>query len=241
MKTFNKLLWVLFLVNVSVTSLAQISAGHIIYERKTNLYKKYKDPSIQRYIPETEKSKVDAFELYFNDSLSYFGPQENDLKEMMSWTTSKNKVYQNFKTGELYTIKDVWGEESHVIDTVRNRTWKIIPGKRKICGYDCQKALWQPSDSINIYAWFCNDLTTSTGPESFTGLPGVILGLATEDGGVIYFAKQVLLERIDPLILQPKKTKSKVYQTAELKAKLSKDFGKEVWGKLLLDDLFGIW
>ncbi|MCX6292662.1 MAG: hypothetical protein NT126_13025 [Bacteroidetes bacterium] len=34
-------------------------------------------------------------------------------------------------------------------------------------------------------------LSSGFGPESFVGLPGAILGLATEDGSVIYFAKNV--------------------------------------------------
>ncbi len=232
---------VAFFLFITASVCAQISAAHIIYERKTNLYKKYKNEDVQNWIPEAEKSKVDFFELYFNDSLSFFGPQESDLKEKMSWATAKNKVYQNFNTRQLYCIKDIWGEESHVVDSCKTRAWKIIPGKRKICGYECQKALWRAGDTLNIYAWFASELVTSTGPESFIGLPGTILGLATEDGGVIYFAKQVLLERIDPVVLQPKKYKGKVYQTAELKSKLEKDFGKEKWGKLLIAELFGVW
>jgi len=235
--------WVFFVLFclLSAPIFAQISSAHIIYERKTNLYKKYKNENVENWITEADKNKVDTFELFCNDTLSYFGPKESDLKEKMSWATSKNKVYINRGTGEVYAIKSVWGEDSHVRDTVLQRAWKIVPGKRKICGYECQKALWRPGDTLNIYAWFATELTPSAGPETFWGLPGTILGLATEDGGVVYFARQVLLERIDLASLQPKKYKGKVYQRSELKAKLEKDFGKEIWGKLLIQELFGIW
>lgn len=197
---------------------------------------------MQEWINEKNKSQVDTFHLYFNDSLSYFGPPENNLPEMgMSWMTPKNKVYQNLKTKSVYSIKDAWGEESHMTDTAKSRMWQIVPGRRTICGYDCQKARWKANDSLNIYAYFSSELTTSIGPESFTGLPGAILGLATEDGGVVYFAKQVLLERVDIEKLRPKKNK-KVYKSSELEAKLRKDMkGNGSWGKILLDEMFGVW
>jgi GLPGLI family protein len=51
-------------------------------------------------------------------------------------------------------------------------------------------------DSSKIYAWFSNEILPSVGPEGFCGLPGAILGLATEDGGVIYFAKTVTFNEV---------------------------------------------
>ncbi len=241
MKSGSKLVAFILLVFLSAPLLGQITSAHIIYERKTNLYKKFKNDNPQDWIAEADRNKVDTLELYCNDSLSYFCPKENDLKEKMSWATLKNKVYINHNTSSVYSIKEIWEEETHILDTLRHRTWKIIPGKRKICGYECQKALWSSGDTLNIYAWFATELTPSSGPETFGGLPGTILGLATEDGGVVYFARQVLLERIDVNMLQPKKYKGKVFEPKELKAKLEKDFGKMSWGRLMIAELFGIW
>ena len=236
-----KWLFLFWLLLGAVAAIAQISSAHIVFERKTNLYKKFKSEEVQNWITEADRNKVDTFELFFNDSLSYFGPKESDLKEKMSWATTKTKVYINHHSGDIYAIKDIWSEEVHVQDSTINRSWKIVPGKRKICGYECQKALWRAGDTLSIYAWFANEISPSVGPETFTGLPGTILGIATEDGGVVYFARQVLLERISPEVLLPKKHKGKVYERSELKAKLEKDFGKEPWGKLLIAELFGVW
>ncbi len=237
----SKILSLITALFIAIGTFAQISSGHIIYERKTNLYKKYKDPDIQQYITGNNKTKVDTFELYFNDSLSYFGPKESELREAYSWTTTTNRVYQNLNSEKAYLIKEVWGEDCHMEDSITKRIWKIVPGKRTICGYDCQKAMWNVNDSLNIYAWFCTEFIPSTGPETFTGLPGLILGLATEDGGVIYFAKQVLLERPNMAIFQPARYKGKIYNPDELKAKLEKEQGKNPWGRALIQDLFGIW
>jgi len=221
----------------------QIHAGKISYERKTNLYKKFKDEDwdFKTYIKERDKIKVDSFELFFNDSLSAFIPIESELKENFSWTTSKNKVYQDFSRGSRHTVKNIWGEEVHLEDTLYKRQWKITDSKRTICGYICRKAVWQVNDSTRIYAWFCAEIISPVGPESFYGLPGAILGLATEDGGVIYFAKTVEVKRPDDAALNLPKSKKKIYSPAELKEYLQREFGDEKWGKTMIKNVFGYW
>ncbi|MBL7891456.1 MAG: GLPGLI family protein [Bacteroidia bacterium] len=221
---------------------AQITCGKIEFERKTNLYKKFKsEPDVQEWIKEADKSKVDIFELYFNDSISLFKPQESELKENLWWATSKNTVCQNYKSKSRLTIKEIWGEHVYVSDTLYTRKWKITDKHRTICGYNCRKAVWQANDSVRLYAWYCNEIMVSTGPESFFGLPGAILGIATEDGGVIYFAKSVEVKKPEPALLSLPKSKSKIYTSAELRASLEKDYGKQKWGKAMIRNLFGIW
>jgi len=241
MKIIKPSLLTFFLLLLCWPALAQIRQGKIVYERKTNLYKKYKDDDVKEWLREEDKTKVDVFELYFNDTLSLFKPEESDLKERMSWATSKNIVYQNFQKQQRLTIKKIWGEEFYLADSLRTRTWKMTDNKRTICGYSCRKAIWQANDSTRLYAWYCDEIIPSIGPESFNGLPGAILGLATEDGGVIYFAKSVTVINNEPVTLLPKKTKAKIYTSPELKAELEKQFGKEKWGKFMIEENFGIW
>ena len=241
--TFNKSIFLFFsLWMMAQLALSQITYGKITFERKTNLYKKFKNNGdVKEWLKEEDKNKVDIFELYFNDSLSVFKPQESDLVERMSWSTTKNVVYQNKNTNKRLTEKKIWGEAFLVADTIRSFNWKITDSKRSICGYQCRKAIWQANDSTRIYAWFCSEINATIGPESFVGLPGAILGLATEDGGVIYFAKSIDVVKPELTILLPKKTKQKIYKSAELKAQLEKDFGKEKWGKLMIYNNFAIW
>lgn len=220
---------------------AQVRAGKIVYERKTNLYKKFKDDDVRNWIKEENKNKIDYFELFFNDTMSLFMPQASDLKEEMSWATSKNVVYQDFNKNYRLTVKKIWGEELFVQDTIHERQWKITDSKRIISGYSCRKAIWQANDSTRIYAWYCDEIIPSVGPESFYGLPGAIMGIATEDGGVIYFAKSIEVIKPDLFALAPKKGKNKIYTPTDLKAKLQKDFGKSTWGKAMIKDIFGIW
>lgn len=235
----------IFLIGCSLfvmSAFAQIKSGKIIYERRTNLYKKLKHiKDIKEWVEEKDKNKIDVFELYFNDSLSVFKIQETDLVDRMSWATNKNTVYQNFNSKSRLTEKSLWGERFLVSDTLRSFKWKITDGKRNIAGYLCQKAIWQANDSVKIYAWFCNEIEPSVGPESIMGLPGAILGLATEDGGVVYFAKTVEVKEQDVTKLVKPKTKEKIYKNKELRSQLEKDYGKEKWGKAMIYNNFEIW
>ena len=221
---------------------SQIKSGKITYERKTNLYKKFKNNGdVKEWLKEEDKNKLDVFELYFNDSLSVFKPQESDLVERMSCSTNKNSVYQNRQTNKRLTIKTIWGERFLLDDSIKISKWKITENKRNICGYQCRKAILNVNDTTRLYAWFCSELNATIGPESLGGLPGVILGLATEDGGVIYFAKTVEIIKPTLEVLLPKKSKEKLYKTAELKAQITKDFGKEKWGKMMIYNQFEVW
>ncbi len=239
-KNYLLLLFCFFMI--SHVALSQITYGKITYERKTNLYKKFKNNGdVKEWLKEEDKNKIDIFELYFNDSLSVFKPQESELADQMSWSTTKNIVYQNHLSNKRLTEKKIWGESFLIADSIRTFTWKITDSKRVISGYECRKAICQANDSTRIYAWFCAEINSSIGPESFVGLPGAILGLATEDGGVIYFAKNVEIIKSDVSILLPKKSKQKIYKSSELKTQIEKDFGKEKWGKAMIYNNFAIW
>jgi len=227
--------------SISVMCTAQINSAKITFERKTNLYKKFKnEDNIQRWVKEEDKIKIDYFELFITDSCSAFKPKESELREVNGWATSKNSVFQDFKTGTRYMIKQVWGEELHLTDSLVKRRWQIAESTRKIAGFTCRKAVWKANDSTRIYAWFSYDIVPSTGPESFNGLPGTILGLATEDGGQVYFAKNVeILKPAAADLARPKK--KKIYTVPELKAMLTKQYGHEKWFKSFMENQFGIW
>ena len=126
-------------------------------------------------------------------------------------------------------------------DSSTYRKWQITDNHRNIAGFSCRKAVFSPDDSTRIYAWYADEVMPSVGPESFGGLPGAILGLASEDGGIIYFAKTV--EQTKPLteVLSPPKKKQKIYARAELKSKLEQQYGENKYGKRMIKNLFGYW
>lgn len=235
-----KFISIVLLLAFVFCSTAQITHGKITYERKTNLHKRFKHwEDVKEWIKESEKVKIDEFELYFNDTVSYFMPIESEYREQYEWATNKNKTYQFFNQDVKITHKKIWGEEFILKDSVSKRNWKITDNQRNIAGYVCRKAIWVENDSSKIYAWYTNELEPSTGPESFNGLPGVILGLATEDGGTVYFAKKVDIIKPNESIFILPKSKKKPVKSEEFKKQLVKDYGKEKWGKAMILNNFG--
>jgi len=230
---------IILILCVSFTT-AQISFGKVTYERKTNLYKRLKHwEDVKEWVKEADKVKIDEFELSFNDSASCFKPVESEYRDNFEWATSLNTTYQNKANDSKVTFKKIWGEEFMLKDSLSKRKWKITDGQRTIAGFICRKAIWVENDSSRVYAWYADEIIPGFGPESFNGLPGLILGLASEDGGTIYFAKKVEIVQPKAEVFQLPKTKKKPMATAEFKAQLVKQYGKEKWGKAMLLNNFG--
>lgn len=214
-----------------------VTEGRILFERKTNLEKKFDDERMKRWL-DGQKSKVEEFELIFNDTMSIFKPILSDVPDRMSWATTHNTMRQNFAANEKVIILDLAGQKVFVKDTNTQREWKITDSKRNIGKYRCRKAIYEINDSTRIYAWYSVDIVPSVGPEGYYGLPGAILGLATEDGGIVYFAKDIQLtapKKEDFAIELPKKD---VYNLEELRKFMETQMSGQPWGKRLIEDSF---
>jgi GLPGLI family protein len=155
-------------------------------------------------------------------------PTDEPQQGFMKFLTTHNQVYQDFNKNEKLVIMDMWGQETYLRDSIAKRVWKVTESKRKIGGYMCRKAIWEMNDTTRIYAWYAVDLVPSIGPEGFGGLPGTILGLATEDGSIVYFAKEVVAVKPPDGILKKEVKGKDVYTTAELKAILIEKMGQWV-------------
>ena len=165
-------------------------------------------------------------------------PIESAVPSKADWATSKNTVIQDFSNDERISIYNLFGESKTVKDPIIKRTWKITERKRNIAGYSCRRAIWPKNDSTRIYAWYTDQIIVSTGPESFNGLPGTILGLATEDGGVVYFAKIVneKYQNIDEITSDIKIKKT--YSEKELKDELQQKAKSNPWMGRIINYLF---
>jgi GLPGLI family protein len=233
-------LLILFTVLICGSVSAQyITSGKITYERRTNLEKRFTDQRMRRMINDDNKIRNEAFTLYFNDSISVFKPVPVEkTDDMMQWMTTKNSYMQNLNSKRQISLLALFGQDIYVNDSLPSRNWKITDNKRTIAVYECRKALYQKNDSTRIYAWYSPFLVPSVGPEGFCGLPGTILGLATEDGGIIYFAKKIEIVKPTADEMKIDAGKNKVFTLLELRQKLEKDYGNTPWGKRMFDDLF---
>jgi GLPGLI family protein len=228
----------MMLVSVQLSQAQIVEKGIITYERRTNIGKQFKDAPFMKNIPEKDKIRKEQFSLAFNDSVAKFSFIEPDVEDPMSWATIKNSVYTNLNQENRKVYMDLMGSTVIIDDSLAKHTWILTDRTREIAGFNCTRAIWKKNDSTNIYAWFTTDISPSIGPESIRGLPGAVLGLATEDGGVVYFATKV--EKMDPSAVQleePKK-KGKKYTEQELRDEMTEKLGGQPFGKRIIEGMF---
>lgn len=226
-------------VILSVSAKAQfVKEGHIVYERRTNLFKVMDDERMRNWIGEKNKIKIDEFNLYFNDTASLFSYIQPATPDPQSFLTIKNTIYNDFSKKIRTVYMNMMGSTMTIEDTFKIHTWKITDKTRKIAGYECTRIIWNVDDSTRIHAWYTTDIIPTVGPENILGLPGAILGMATEDGSVVYFAKKV--EAMKPTIEQigKPKIKGKIQTEGELVAELKKKLEGQPYGDRILKGLF---
>jgi GLPGLI family protein len=235
------LLCIMFL-SLSVNSQTMMSSGKITFERRTNLEKRFENQDNKGWMRGSMKEpKIDEFELRFTDSTVLFVPILPEVPDEREWATMQNTTYQNLNTSELIQQFSFWGTKVLMKDTVEKREWIITGSSREIAGYNCRQAMWEANDSTRIYAWYADELMASVGPETFNGLPGVILGLGIEDGGVVYFATKI--EKLEDPNLEkdiPTGKKKDYYTEEQLRGVITERFAQ--WGQVdrILFDMF-VW
>lgn len=220
----------------------QSSSGRIVFERKTNMEKKLKNINaewVTDFIA-SQKIRKEEFELFFTDSCAIFKPIEDDeVSDDFDGLTSRNTIYQNFNSNSNQASYSIFQQDSYSVNSEnQQRQWKITDSKRMIGMYECRKAIYQKNDSTRIYAWFSNEILSPSGPEGVNGLPGTILGLATEDGGVVYFAKLVELKEVDPDVFKISTKKKNTLTLPDFKQKVNEQMTDELWRNFLFEDLF---
>jgi len=193
---------------------AFISQGTVTFERRVNMYAvlpmflkeswKMKDEDIATTMKsireDTKQFRADDFDLYFDKTASLYKPiikkeEEEEEEDFYAWffmrAVCQNTVYSNLASGETVAEKTVYEKKFFIKDSLKHMDWKITEEIREIAGYQCRRANALLADSIYVVAFYADDILVSGGPESFHGLPGMILGVALPHMHVAIFAKSV--------------------------------------------------
>ncbi len=244
------LLLITILFSLHADSSAQvkfISSGHIEYEKRVNQFSFYdKEEDEQPWVVEMKKvfpkMVSETYFLDFNENKSVFklAKENTDVKYMWGRKPSETDVtVKDVKTNQISLQRDIFEQTYLVKDSLQKYEWKISNETRLIAGFECKKAVTKICDSVYIVAFYTDEITVSSGPESFGGLPGMILGLAVPRLQVTWFATKVDIKEPTEAMLNPKqKGKAvnwEVYQKDLNKA--MKDWGKYgskvLWNSLL--------
>ena len=124
------------------------------------------------------------------------------------FATQNNTIYSDLETKTGVFQKKVFDELFLVKDSTRKIKWKMTDETREIAGYNCRRANAIMMDSIYVVAFYTADIPLSGGPESFNGLPGMILGVALPHENIAWFATKVTDMTLAPnVVVPPKKGK----------------------------------
>ncbi|KQB99411.1 GLPGLI family protein [Pedobacter sp. Hv1] len=183
--------------------------GVIQYEKRVNMYalikkqintrnESYMKPMFENYQKNQPQFKSLKSTLTFSKEQTLFKPIESDGPPNTMWgddfgaSTQNNIIFTNTEVGTSISQKKVYEETYLVKDSTRKINWKITNEIRNIAGYDCRRANAVIMDSVYVVAFYTDQIPISGGPESFTGLPGMILGVALPYEHVTWFATSVL-------------------------------------------------
>lgn len=245
-----KILLASLLTILTVTGFGQtqfITAGRVEYEKTYNQHSVLDDEPdggewIQQMRKNFPKFVRDVYELQFANNKSSFKLAKENPDNKYLWRDKPSTTDVTIKDCENNRIalqKEVFETQYLLQDSMRNYQWRITDETRTIAGFECKKAVTKICDSVYVVAFYTDQIMISSGPESFGGLPGLILGLAVPRLHTTWFATK--LELVQPTTAQttpPQKGKKTNWK--QLEADLTKlkarwgDYGtKYLWNFML--------
>lgn len=200
----QRILIIIAIISGAFSAAAQprfVTKGKIEFERKTNMHRLYYNEEEMGSWSETMKKlipqfKVDYFDLVFTEEKTLYKPgRENPDNKKIGFPppAAENVVFKDLQQQKGATQKQIYESQFLILDSLRNVTWKLQPEIRTIAGFECRKALTRICDSVVVVAFYTDEIVPASGPESFHGLPGMILGLAVPRLYTTWFATKVEL------------------------------------------------
>jgi len=197
----KKLILIIVIAFGYVSGISQttfIQKGKIEFERKTNTHRLYLSDEAGSWAEEFKKLvpqfRTDYFDLVFTENGTVYKPGKEPEERKTGFFESpatENLVYKDLNQKTIVSQKQVFESQFLISDSIRTLKWKIEPETRTIAGFECRKAVTRICDSVVVVAFYTDEIPESGGPESFGGLPGMILGLAIPRLYTTWFATKL--------------------------------------------------
>lgn len=210
-----------------------LSAGKIEFEKKVNLYSQLDEDNSWSELEKKmmPKFKTSYFDLWFDKTRTIYQPGRENPDNNKLWddnVAQENVVYAELDSSKSISQKKVFEQVFLIQDSTRHIQWKITDEMRIIAGFQCRRANAIIMDSIYVVAFYTDDIITTGGPESFHGLPGMILGVSMPHQHVTWFATKVSAQPVTAAVMKVPSKGKKVTNTSlkeQLKERM-KDWGK---------------
>lgn len=202
---------------------------------------------MQRQIQEMMRKQFQKeFTLRFNKTESLYKEEKSlgvsqpaGMQVVMIGGGESDELYKNVKEERFSSQRELMGKTFLVKDQLKAIDWKLENETKKIGNYTCYKAtakIMRPNIGrnfdedeniesepeeleINVTAWYTPEIPISNGPESYWGLPGLIL--ETNDGQQMILCNKIVLNTKKKIeINEP--TKGKVITSSKFESIMEK-------------------
>src|SRR5690606_39292194 len=120
------------------------------------------------------------YNLAFDGTNTKFWPQDNQAASSGGFFGGDpsidigSTIATDLLAQQSTSQKSIYEETYLITDSLRQIQWRFTNESREIAGYECRRANALVLDSIYVVAFYTDQIPVSGGPESFTGLPGMI-------------------------------------------------------------------
>lgn len=189
-----------------------ISSGRIEFEKRSNQFSYFdqedeESPWVVEMKKTFPKMVTETYVMDFNEEKTVYKLTREDPAGKYVWGRKPNEddvIVKDIRNGQIILQRDIFEQTYLVKDSLRNYKWRMTNETRTIAGFECRKAVTIISDSVYIVAFYTEEITVTSGPECFDGLPGMILGLAVPRLHMTWFATKVELKEPAATALAPK-------------------------------------
>jgi GLPGLI family protein len=206
------------------------------------------NPAFQNMIPKERKDKFELFftegkslwQPVEDDGQSdetAFGDAGGVMRMVIRMPGSNDIVFHNVTDSKKVEQRELAEKNYIITDSIRKLNWKVAGESKAILGHNCMKATSQRMqesfrmtmdngeakrekvmDTLNIVAWFTNEIPGSFGPDMYQGqLPGTILEIDVNNGRTSYKAIEI----------SPKVDVAKIKEPSKGKKATPEEFAKE--------------
>ena len=117
--------------------------------------------------------------------------------------TQLRAAYVDPEAGTVVEARGFLGRNFRVTRERPSLEWQLTSEQAEHLGYMVMKATAQQDSATTVEAWFTPQIPVQGGPESYGGLPGLILVLSVNDGQVQYQATEVALGELEDGLIRP--------------------------------------
>ena len=216
---------------------AQQKEGKIIYQRTVQMQIVTSDaPGEENMVPRTSTDKFEMnfangqmIWKHMEDEMeddNFGGGGGGGVMIRTMGGGADDAVFCDFEKARKVETREFFDKKFLISDSIRRGNWKLSDETKTILNHLCRKATSQRigkrmmmtmdngkmerkemDDTSTIVAWFTPDIPVSAGPEVQGQLPGLILGLETNNGKSVYMALEISAKADIAAIKEPTKGK----------------------------------